>query len=88
MGGGIIIAAGDGTFIVAGGGSMTERISFLGFELDLVEQTARLTQEHAQSVLNCLNMFKSRTAVPLKQFQRLLGHMAAAATVTPLGCFI
>ncbi len=65
--------------------SLTERISFLGIELDLVEQTARLTQEHAQSVLNCLNMFKSRTAVPLKQFQRLLGHMAAAATVTPLG---
>ncbi|KAL0204692.1 hypothetical protein M9458_002710, partial [Cirrhinus mrigala] len=26
-----------------------------------------------------------RTAVPLKVFQRLLGHMAAAAVVTPLG---
>ncbi len=42
-----------------------------------------LTQERAQSVLNCLNTFKSRMAAPLKQFQRLLGHMAAA--VTPLG---
>ncbi len=65
--------------------SPTQRISFLGMELDSVSQTARLTQERAQSVLNCLNTFKSRTAVPLKQFQRLLGHMAATAAVTPLG---
>ncbi|KAI2648193.1 ORF V: Enzymatic polyprotein [Labeo rohita] len=65
--------------------SPTQRISFLGMELDSVEQTACLTQERAQSVLNCLNTFKCRTAVPLKLFQRLLGHMAAAAAVTPLG---
>ncbi len=64
--------------------SPMQRISFLGMELDSVNQTARLTQERAQSVLNCLNTFKSRMAVPLKQFQRLLGHMAAAAAVTPL----
>ncbi|KAL0170661.1 hypothetical protein M9458_035257, partial [Cirrhinus mrigala] len=60
--------------------SPMKRISFLGIELDSVEQTAHLTQERAQSVLNCLNTFKSRTAVPLKQIPRLLGHM-----VTPLG---
>ncbi len=65
--------------------SPMQRISFLGMELDSVNQTARLTQEWAQSVLNCLNTFKSRTAAPLKQFQRLLGHIAAAAAVTPLG---
>ncbi len=65
--------------------SLVQRISFLGMELDSVSQTARLTQERAQSVLNCLNTFKNRTAAPLKQFQRLLGHMAAAAAVTPLG---
>ncbi len=35
-------------------------------ELDLVNQTARLTQERAQSVLNCLNTFKNRTTAPLK----------------------
>ncbi len=62
-----------------------QRISFLGMELDSVEQSACLTEECAQSVLNCLNTFRGRTAVPLKLFQRLLGHMAAAATVTPLG---
>ncbi len=39
-------------------------------------------RECAQSVLNCFNTFKSRTAAPLKQF---LGHMAAAAAVMPLG---
>ncbi len=65
--------------------SPMQRISFLGMELDSVSQTARLTQERTQSVLNCLNTFKNRTAAPLKQFQRLLGHMAAAAAVMPLG---
>ncbi len=56
-----------------------QRISFLGMELDSVNQTARLTQVHAQSVLNCLKTLSGRTVVPLKLFQRLLGHMAAAA---------
>ncbi len=58
---------------------------FLVWSLDSVNQTARLMQERAQSVLNCLNTFKIRTAAPLKHFQRLLGHMVAAAAVTPLG---
>ncbi len=47
--------------------------------------TARLTDEHAQAVLNCLSSFRGRNVVPLKKFQRLLGHMASAAAVTPLG---
>ncbi len=63
----------------------TQWISFLGMELDSVNQTARLTQECAQSVLNCLKTLSGRTAVPLKLFQRLLGHMAAAAAIVPLG---
>ncbi len=44
----------------------------------------RLTEERAQVVLNCLSSFRGRNVVPLKQFQRLLGHMASAAVVTPL----
>ncbi len=48
-------------------------------EVDSVNQTACLTQERAQSVLNCLKTLSGRTAVPLKFVQRLLGHMAAAA---------
>ncbi len=64
--------------------SPAQRISFLGVELDSVSMTARLTEERAQSVLNCLSSFGGRTVVPLKQFQRLLGHMASVAAVTPL----
>ncbi len=63
--------------------SPVQRISFLGVELDSVSMTARLTEERAQAVLNC--SFRGRNVVPLKQFQRLLGHMASAAAVTPLG---
>ncbi len=62
-----------------------QRISFLGMELDSVNLTARLSIERAQSMLNCLESFQRKRAVPLKQFQRLLGHMASAAAVTPLG---
>ncbi len=65
--------------------SPVQRISFLGVELDSVSMTARLTEERAQAVLNCLSSFRDRNVVPLKQFQRLLGHMASAAAVTPLG---
>ncbi|KAL0150698.1 hypothetical protein M9458_054002 [Cirrhinus mrigala] len=65
--------------------SPVQRISFLGMELDSVNMTACLTNERTQSVLSCLRSFRHKTAVPLKTFQRLLGHMAAAAAVTPLG---
>ncbi len=63
--------------------SSVQRIYFLGVELDSVCMTARLMDERAQSVLDCLSSFKGRTVVLLKQSQRLLGHMASA--VTPLG---
>ncbi len=61
--------------------SPMQRISFLGMELDSVNLTARLSIERAQSMLSCL---QCKRAAPLKHFQRLLGHMAFAATVTPL----
>ncbi len=64
--------------------SPVQRISFHGVELDSVSMTARLTEESAQAVLNCLSSFRGRNVVPLKQFQRLLGHMASAAAVTPV----
>ncbi len=68
--------------------SPVQRISFLGMELDSVNLTARLSVERAQSMLKCLESFQRKRAVPLKHFQRLLGHMASAAAVTPLDCFI
>ncbi len=65
--------------------SPVQRISFLSMELDSVNLTARLSVERAQSMLNCLESFQRKRAVPLKHFQRLLGHMASAAAVTLLG---
>ncbi len=65
--------------------SPVQRISFLGMELDSVNMTPCLTNERAQLVMNCLSSFRGRTVVPLKQIQRLLGHMAAV--VTPLRLF-
>ena len=60
-------------------------ISFLGIQLDSVAMSARLSPERAQSVLSCIQKLSRSPTVPLKQFQRLLGHMASAAAVTPLG---
>ncbi|KAL0147994.1 hypothetical protein M9458_056721, partial [Cirrhinus mrigala] len=54
-------------------------------ELDPVNMMARFTEKRVQSVLSCLSLIRHSTVVPLKIFQRLLGHMAAAAAVTPLG---
>ncbi len=65
--------------------SPAQRISFLGMELDSVNLTARLSEERAQSMLRCLESLQRKRAVPLKHFQRLLGHMASSAAITPLG---
>ncbi|KAI2654607.1 ORF V: Enzymatic polyprotein [Labeo rohita] len=65
--------------------SPVQRISFLGVELDSISMSARLSPERAQSVLRCAATLRCRSMVPLKQVQRLLGHMASAAVVTPLG---
>ncbi|KAI2659532.1 ORF V: Enzymatic polyprotein [Labeo rohita] len=65
--------------------SPAQRISFLGVELDSVSTSARLSPERAQSVLRWVATLRCGSAVPLKQVQRLLGHMASSAAVTPLG---
>ncbi len=61
-----------------------QRISFPSMELDSVNHTAHLTQECAQSVLNCLKTLSGRMVVPLTLFHRLLGHMAVDAATVPL----
>ncbi|KAL0172912.1 hypothetical protein M9458_033223, partial [Cirrhinus mrigala] len=65
--------------------SPVQRISFLSVELDSVSMSARLSPERAQSVLKCAATLRCGSTVPLKQVQRLLGHMASSAAVTPLG---
>ncbi|KAL0153391.1 hypothetical protein M9458_051310 [Cirrhinus mrigala] len=62
--------------------SPVQRISFLGVELDSVSMTV---PERGQSVLRCAATLKCGSTVPLKQVQRLLGHIASSAAVTPLG---
>ncbi len=64
--------------------SPVQRISFLGVELDSVSMTARLMEERAQAVLNCLSSFRGRNLVPLKQFQRLLGCRRSLSPWTDL----
>ncbi len=51
----------------------TQRISFLGMELDSVNQTARLTQERAQSVLNCLKTLSGRDGGPTETLSEAPG---------------
>ncbi len=64
-----------------------QRISFLGMELDLASQTARLTQERAQLVLNCLNTLSGRTAVPMNTGQEpLFAYHLDQAPEIPLQC--
>ncbi len=60
-------------------------ISFLGIKLDSVMMTAHLWQDHAVLVMKCSRALKYKILVPLKHFQRLLGHMASSAMVTQLG---
>lgn len=43
-------------------------ISFLCVKLDSVTMAARLSEERAWSVLDCLILFKHKTVVPLKYF--------------------
>ncbi len=57
--------------------SPVQIISFLGLELDSVSITARLTEECAQAVLNCLSSFRCRNVVPLKP----LYHCSHAAQI-------
>ncbi len=47
-----------------------------------MSMTVYLTNEHAQSVLNYPSSLRGRTVIPLKHFQRLLGHMGSI--VAPL----
>ncbi len=63
--------------------SPVQRIPFLCMELDSVDMTVCLTNEPTQSVLNLQSSFRGRTVVSLKQFQKLLGHMASTAAVMP-----
>ena len=65
--------------------SPRQSISFLGIELDSVAITARLSEQRARRIQRLAASFKEGNRVPLKAFQRILGHMASAAAVLQLG---
>ncbi|CAM4608132.1 unnamed protein product [Leuciscus chuanchicus] len=61
----------------------SQTTTFLGVHLDSVGMRARLSPERAGS--SSLGLFRPGRLVPLKEFQRLLGRMAAASSVCHLG---
>lgn len=58
-----------------------QNITFLGMDMDSQLMEERLSQELIQSLVSALTSFKPGRVVILECFQRLLGHMAAAAAV-------
>ena len=63
----------------------SQSISFLGIELDSVAMMARLSEQRVRCVRHLAASFQKGRYLPLKRFQRLLGHMASAAAVLQLG---
>lgn len=63
----------------------SQTIMYLGVQLDSITMRARLSQEGIQDLVSALNAFRLGRPIALKEFQRLLGRMAAAATVCHLG---
>ncbi len=68
--------------------SPTQRISFLGMELDSVNLTARLSEERAQSMLRCLESLQRKRAVPLKHFRGSWGIWHPQPLSRHSDCFI
>ncbi len=62
-----------------------QRISFLGMEFGFGQSDSAPHAGTRSVGVELLEYIQEQDAAPLKQFQRLLGHMAAAAAVTPLG---
>ncbi len=61
-----------------------QRISFLGMEFGFGQSDSAPHAGTRSVGVELLEYIQEQDAAPLKQFQRLLGHMAAAAAVTPL----
>ncbi len=62
-----------------------QRISFLGMEFGFGQSDSAPHAGTRSVGVELLEYIQEQDAAPLKRFQRLLGHMAAAAAVTPLG---
>ncbi len=65
--------------------SPLQRTTFLGVIWDLMSMQARLSPAHL-SILSAVERIRLGQSLTVRQFQRLLGLMAAASKVIPLDC--
>ncbi len=63
----------------------SQSITYLGVCMDSLEMRARLSRERAAAILSYLRHFREGSSVHLKKFKWLLGLMASASAVCPLG---
>ncbi|XDV15183.1 hypothetical protein PO909_015313 [Leuciscus waleckii] len=63
----------------------SQTITYLGVCLDSVAMRAHLSQERIETISSTLRRFRPGRSVSLREFQRLLGLMAAASSVCHLG---
>ncbi|KAK6300942.1 hypothetical protein J4Q44_G00290400 [Coregonus suidteri] len=63
----------------------TQRVAFIGMELDSVLMRARLPTRRVQAILSCLDHFRQGRVVSALTCQRLLGLLTAASLLIPLG---
>ncbi len=64
--------------------SPSQQVSFLGTVINSVQMAATVSAERATTIQRHTASFEEGTARPLKAFQRMLGHMAAASPVLQL----
>ncbi|KAL0153253.1 hypothetical protein M9458_051428, partial [Cirrhinus mrigala] len=65
--------------------SPLQRTTYLGAVWDLTTMQARLSPARIESILTAVTRVKEGRSLTVKQFQRLLGLMAAASNVIPFG---
>ncbi|KAL0148327.1 hypothetical protein M9458_056389 [Cirrhinus mrigala] len=65
--------------------SPLQRTTYLGVVWDSITMRARLSPARIESILTAVKRVKEGRSLTVKQFQRLLGLMAAASNVTPFG---
>ncbi len=66
--------------------SPLQRTTFLGMVWDSTLIQARLSPARKESILSAVKRIRPVQSLTVKQFQRLLGLMAAASNVIPLDC--
>ncbi|KAI2646282.1 enzymatic polyprotein [Labeo rohita] len=65
--------------------SPLQRTTYLGIVWDSTTMQARLSPARIESILTAVTRVKEGQSLTVKQFQRLLGLMAAASNVIPFG---